>query len=79
MVYEYENRISNLIDRDKNNFVTTTSKDMKDELKEVYSKARAFDEIRKVFEDADLYTDEDVIQVIQEQLYKMEQEDKRND
>lgn len=42
-------------------------------------KAKAFDEIRKVFEDTDLYTDEDVIQVIQEQLYKMEQEDERND
>lgn len=45
MAYEYESRISNSIDRDKNYFFTTTSKDMKDELQEVYRKAKAFDEI----------------------------------
>ena len=43
MAYEYESRISNSIDRDKNYFFTTTSKDMKNELQEVYRKAKAFD------------------------------------
>lgn len=43
MAYEYESRISNSIDRDKNYFFTTTSKDMKDELQEVYRKAKAWD------------------------------------
>ncbi|MDW4106517.1 hypothetical protein QI264_03760 [Staphylococcus saprophyticus] len=47
MAYEYESRISNSIDRDKNYFFTTTSKDMKNELQEVYRKAKAFDEIVK--------------------------------
>lgn len=48
MAYEYESRISNSIDRDKNYFFTTTSKDMKDELQEVYRKAKAFDEILNI-------------------------------
>lgn len=48
MAYEYEGRISNSIDRDKNYFFTTTSKDMKDELQEVYRKAKAMDEILNI-------------------------------
>lgn len=49
MAYEYESRISNSIDRDKNYFFTTTSKDMKDELQEVYRKAKAMDEIEQSY------------------------------
>ena len=45
MAYEYEAMISNSISKNKDYFFTTTAKDMKDELQEVYRKARAFDEI----------------------------------
>lgn len=45
MAYEYEAMISNSISKNKDYFFTTTAKDMKDELQEVYRKAKAFDEI----------------------------------
>ncbi|WP_432718088.1 hypothetical protein [Staphylococcus equorum] len=51
MVYDYESQISNSISKDKNYFFTTTSKDMKDELQEVYRKAKAFDEILNIEDD----------------------------
>lgn len=43
MAYEYEAMISNSISKNKDYFFTTTAKDMKDELQEVYRKARAWD------------------------------------
>lgn len=49
-----------------------------DELQEVYRKAKAFDEIIKVFKDNDLYTDEDVLQTIADELDELERaEDER--
>lgn len=44
-----------------------------DAINEMEHKAKAFDEIIKVFKDSDLYTDEDVIEIIQEQLEELEE------
>lgn len=45
MAYEYEANISNSISKNKDYFFTTTAKDMKDELQEVYNKARLLDDV----------------------------------
>lgn len=44
----------------------------KEYFEELKRKEKAFDEIIKVFKDSDLYTDEDVIEFIQEQLEELE-------
>lgn len=44
-MYEHKAMISNSISKNKDYFFTTTAKDMKNELEEVYRKAKAFDEI----------------------------------
>ncbi|MEB8099181.1 hypothetical protein [Staphylococcus xylosus] len=51
MAYEYESRISNSISKNKDYFFTTTAKDMKNELREVYRKAKAFDRIKVIHSD----------------------------
>lgn len=43
-----------------------------DEIKEMERKAKILDEVIEVFKDSDLYTDDDVIEVIQEQLDSLE-------
>lgn len=45
MAYKYEASISNSISKNKDYFFTTTAKDMKDELQEVYNKARLLDDV----------------------------------
>ena len=46
-----------------------------DELQEVYRKAKAFDRIAEVHSDNDHYSDEYVLETIQEQIDKMERAD----
>ena len=48
---------------------------MAQEVEEVYRKAKILDEVIEVFKDSDLYTDDDVIEVIQEQLDSLERAD----
>lgn len=43
--------------------------------RELERKARAFDEVVKAFKDSDLYTNNDVLEVIQEQLDELERAD----
>lgn len=45
--YEYQAMISNSISKNKDYFFTTTAKDMKNELEEVYRKAKFFDEVKE--------------------------------
>lgn len=72
---EYKAMISNSISKNKDYFFTTTAKDMKNELEEVYRKAKAFDRIAEVHSDNDLYSDEYVLETIQEQIDKLERAD----
>ena len=51
MAYEYQAMISNSISKNKDYFFTTTAKDMKDELEEVYRKAKTFDKISNLIEE----------------------------
>ncbi|WP_186305919.1 hypothetical protein [Staphylococcus arlettae] len=44
-------------------------------IKELERKAKILDEVIEVFKDSDLYTDDDVIEVIQEQLDSLERAD----
>lgn len=81
MAYEYESRISNSIDRDKNYFFTTTSKDMKDELQEVYFKAEILNRIIGIVKNGrSLGSDTDseiILRAIEHELKYTE--DKQND
>ena len=47
MMYEHKAMISNSISKNKDYFFTTTAKDMKNELEEVYRKAKAWDELKE--------------------------------
>ncbi len=69
MAYEYE-RINNI------GCVTSPIRTDQavEELKEVYRKAKAFDRIAEVHSDNDLYSDEYVLETIQEQIDKMERD-----
>lgn len=49
-MYEHKAMISNSISKNKDYFFTTTAKDMKNELEEVYRKAKAFDHIKVIYD-----------------------------
>lgn len=46
-MYEHKAMISNSISKNKDYFFTTTAKDMKNELEEVYRKAKAWEELKE--------------------------------
>ncbi|MDW4150196.1 hypothetical protein QI200_12825, partial [Staphylococcus saprophyticus] len=66
MAYEYETK--NLIAKLSGVWVESEKKEILKELQEVYRKACAFDRIAEVHSDNDLYSDEYVLETIQEQI-----------
>ena len=72
MAYEYE---SKLLDYASGSKTYEEYKAMSQELQEVYRKAKAFDRIAEVHSDNDHYSDEYVLETIQEQIDKMERAD----
>ena len=72
MAYEYE---SKLLDYASDSKTYEEYKAMSQELQEVYRKAKAFDRIAEVHSDNDHYSDEYVLETIQEQIDKMERAD----
>ncbi|WP_239723682.1 hypothetical protein [Mammaliicoccus sp. A-M4] len=74
MAYEYEEWISITIDEKLawRGFDPDEETRARDELKEVYAKAKAFNEIVEVFKDYPLKTDSDVMDFIQAKLDDME-------
>ena len=74
MAYEYERKLKNrLLDLEFDKWEETAQFEREyRELERVYLKAKAFDEVIKAFEDSHLYTDEDVLEIIQEQLDELE-------
>lgn len=75
MGYEYEELvISTVYDLNSEMYPDKEIEIIKSELKEVYAKAKAFDEIEEVFKDYPLKTDSDVMDFIQAKLDDMEDE-----
>ena len=72
MAYEYEGK---LLDYASGSKTYEEYKAMSQELQEVYRKAKAFDRIAEVHSDNDHYSDEYVLETIQEQIDKMERAD----
>ena len=72
MTYEYE---SKLLDYASDSKTYEEYKAMSQELQEVYRKAKVFDRIAEVHSDNDHYSDEYVLETIQEQIDKMERAD----
>ena len=72
MTYEYEDK---LLDYASDSKTYEEYKAMSQELQEVYRKAKAFDRIAEVHSDNDHYSDEYVLETIQEQIDKMERAD----
>lgn len=72
MAYEYEDK---LLDYASGSKTYEEYKAMTQELKEVYRKACAFDRIAEVHSDNDLYSDEYVLETIQEQIDELERAD----
>ena len=72
MAYEYE---SKLLDYASDSKTYEEYKAMSQELQEVYRKAKVFDRIAEVHSDNDHYSDEYVLETIQEQIDKMERAD----
>jgi len=73
MAYEYETK--NLIAKLSGVWVESEKKEILKELQEVYRKACAFDRIAEVHSDNDLYSDEYVLETIQEQIDELERAD----
>lgn len=81
MAYEHVDKLKRYLNKKLNALVTGEKvkfninvHDLKDELEELESKADSFDAIVEIFEDGELYTDEDVLETIQEQIDGMEKE-----
>lgn len=72
MAYEYEDK---LLDYASGSKTYEEYKAMSQELQEVYRKACAFDRIAEVHSDNDLYSDEYVLETIQEQIDELERAD----
>lgn len=72
MAYKYEEKLVSLLDRLDAEERNYTFAGIDDELKDVYAKAKAFDEIVEVFKDYPLKTDSDVMDFIQAKLDDME-------
>lgn len=68
----YENVVKKLITKLSGVWVESEKKEILKELQEVYSKAKAFDEIVEIYSDNDHYSDEYVMETIQEQIDLME-------
>ncbi|WP_204174246.1 DUF1024 family protein [Staphylococcus sp. GDY8P19P] len=73
MAYEYE--MKKLITKLSGVWVDSEKKEILKELQEVYRKAKAFDEIAEVHSDNDHYSDEYVLETIQEQIDELERAD----
>jgi len=72
MAYKYEDK---LLDYASGSKTYEEYKAMSQELQEVYRKACAFDRIAEVHSDNDLYSDEYVLETIQEQIDELERAD----
>lgn len=72
IAYEYEVGIIGMLGGVEDRHFIDLS-DHKNELKDVYAKAKAFDEIVEVFKDYPLKTDSDVMDFIQAKLDDMEE------
>ncbi|MBN4909485.1 hypothetical protein IDG46_05820 [Staphylococcus sp. EG-SA-13] len=73
MAYEYEEVIA-MLEYIGDEYKEDKYYRMARQVKEVYAKAKAFDEIVEVFKDYPLKTDSDVMDFIQEKLDDMERE-----
>ncbi|MCY1039630.1 hypothetical protein OWI77_12550 [Staphylococcus nepalensis] len=76
MAYEYECEevIKNVI-KELIYFKKGKNELAEKEIDEIYAKAKAFDHIVEIYSDNDLYTDEDVLQVIADELDDLERAD----
>ena len=74
MAYEYERDVVSELEQSGDEYQSNAYYEMAGEVEEVYAKAKAFNEIVRVFKDYPLKTDSDVMDFIQAKLDDMEDE-----